>query len=90
MKEPSPFTPSEKVFNISLPDTGPNMPKSPTTLHFSEAYDTNDIESSSREAKSIMRNVKKPPAHLLRRSGRNKKPVDRLDPGPGLSQVGNL
>ena len=87
-KEPSPVTPSKKVFDVSLPDTGPNMPKSPTKHDFSELYDTNEIESSPEEVEPIISNVERPPTPPLRRSGKCRKPFDRLDPSPRLTQVG--
>ena len=34
-KEPSHVTPSNKVFDVLLSETGPNMPKSSTKLDFS-------------------------------------------------------
>ena len=47
-------------------------------LSLTEAIDTNDVESSPKEAELISSNFERPPTPPFRRIGRNRKPVYRL------------
>ena len=66
-KKLSPVTPSKKVFDASLPDTGPNMTKSSTLLDSSETYDTINIDPSPKEAEPVISNVEQHPTPPLKR-----------------------
>ena len=89
-----PMTPSKKVFDVSLPDRRASIDKDSdnkdksTKFDFTDAYDEVNLDSNSNERQSIISNVERPPTPPLRRSGRERKPVDILDPSPSLTQVG--
>ena len=89
-----PMTPSKKVYDVTLPDKVTSMGKDPddndpfNRLDAKDAYDQVDLSSNGSKGRSIISNVEKPPTPSLRRSTRDKKPVDILDPSPSLSQIG--
>ena len=89
-----PLTPSKKVFDVSLPNTKPSIDNhsdnmnEPTNLDLTDAYEEVNLDSNSNERQSIISNVERPPTPPLRRSGRERKPVDILYPSPSLTQVG--
>ena len=89
-----PMTPSKKVFDVSLPNTKPSVDNhsdnmdEPTKFDFTDAYEEVDLESNSNERQSIISNVIRPPTPPLRRSRRDRRHVDILDPSHSLTQVG--
>ena len=89
-----PTTPSKKVYDVSLPDSVDNIGQDSEDndgsdkLDFTDAYEQVDLNSSPARRQPIISNIEKPPTPPLRRSGRNRKPVDILDPSPSLTQVG--
>ena len=93
-KDLNPMTPSKKVFDVSLPDRRSSIDKDsynkdePTKLDFTDANDEVNLDSNSNERQSIISNVERSPTPPLRRSGRERRPIDILDPSPSLTQVG--
>ena len=89
-----PTTPSKKVYDVTLPDKVTSIGKEPddndplNRLDAKDAYEQVDLSSNRSKRRSVISNVEKPPTPPLRRSTRDKKPVDILDPSPSLSQVG--
>ena len=89
-----PLTPSKKVYDVRLPDDitdfGQNFkdPVDSNKLDFTDAYEQVDLNPDTSKMKSVVSNIEKPSTPPLRRSTRDRKPVDILDPSPSLSQVG--
>ena len=69
-------------------DGEPDDQGNPTKLDFTDAYDNVDIHLDPNGGQSIISNVERPPTPPLRRSRRERKPVDILDPSSSLTQVG--
>ena len=88
------MTPSKKVYDVSLPDDIANIgqnskdPDDSNKLDFTDAYEQVDLNPDTTRMKSVVSNIEKPSTPPLRRSTRDRKPVDILDPSPSLSQVG--